>query len=98
MDIKCLERVQRPSTRFVSGLQQYPYEEGLLLLNLYHLDIRRLRGDLILTFGLFAENQVGNFFTLVGESSLRGHGKKIFEPHCRDSVRLRSFAMRVIQP
>ena len=78
-------------------MQQYPYEERLLLLNLYPLDIRRLRGDLTLTFRLFAENQVGNFFTLVGESSLRGHDKKILKLHCRTSVRLRCFAVQVIQ-
>ena len=92
------ERVQRAATRSVSGLQQYPYEERLLLINLYPLDIRRLRGDLILTFRLFAENKVGNLSTLVGESSLRGHDKKILKPHCRTSIRLRSFAVRVIQP
>ena len=54
--------------------------------------------DLILTFRLFTENQAGNFFTLVVELSLRGHDKKILKPHCRTSVRLRSFAVRVIQP
>ena len=98
MDINCLERVQRAAIRFVSGLQQYPYKERLLLLNLYPLDIRRLRGDFFLTFRLFTEKQVGNFFTLVGESSLRGHDKKILKPHYRTSVSLRSFAVRVIQP
>ena len=67
MDINCLERVQRAATRSASGLQQYPYEERLLLPNLYFLDTRRLCGDLILTFRLFAENQADNFFTLVGE-------------------------------
>ena len=98
IDINCLERVQSVATRSVSGMQQYPYEERLLLLNLYPVDVHRLRGDLILTFRLFAENQAGNFFTLVGISSLRGHDKKILKPHCRTSVCLRSFAVRVIQP
>ena len=51
----------------------YPYSERLLFLNLYPLGIHLLRGDLILTFGLFAENQASSFSTLDGESSLRGH-------------------------
>ena len=47
---------------------------------------------------LFAKHQVGNFFTLAGESSPRGPDKKILKPHCRASVRLHSFAVQVIQP
>ena len=66
MDINCLERVQRAATRSVNGLQQYPHEESLLLLNLCPLYIRRLCGDLNLTFRLFAENQIRNFPTLAG--------------------------------
>ena len=97
MDVNCLESVQRAATRFVIGMQLYPYEERLLPRKLYPLDILRLRGDLILTFCLFAENQAGNFFTLADESFLRSHNKKILKPHCRTSVRLRLFAVRVIQ-
>ena len=52
----------------------------------------------MLTFRIFAENQAGNFFSLVGESSLRGHDKKISKPYCHSSVRFRSFAVRVIRP
>ena len=70
----------------------------MLPLNLFPLDIRRLRGDLILTFRLFAENQASSFFTLAGESSLRGHDKKVLKPHCRTSTRLRFFSVRLIQP
>ena len=97
-DILCLEKVQRTAARLVRGIPTYPYCERLLLLNLFPLDIRRLRGDLILTFRLFVENQASNFFTLAGESSLRGHDKKILKPHCRTSTRLRFFSVRVIQP
>ena len=93
-DIPCLERVQRTATRLVRGIRTYPYSERWLHPNIFPLDIRRLRGDLILTFRLFAEN----FFTLAGESSPRGHDKKILKLHCRTSTRLRFFSVRVIQP
>ena len=49
-------------------MQKYPDEERFIPLNLYPLDIRRPRGDLILTFRLFAKNQARNFFNLAGES------------------------------
>ena len=97
-DILCLERVQRTAARLVRGIRTYPYCERLLLLNLFTLDIRLLRGDLILTFRLFVENKASSFFTPAGESSLRGHDKKILKPHCRTSTRLRFFYVRVIQP
>ena len=97
MDINCLERGTTRS-HSICGLQQYPYEERLILLDLYPLDLRYLRGDLTLTFRLFTENQVGNFFTLVGEPLLRGHDKKILKTHYRTSVRRRSFAVWVTQP
>ena len=86
-DITCLEKVQRTATRSVRDIRTYRYSERLLLLNLFPLDIRRHRGDLILTFRLFAENQASNFFTLASESSLRGHDKKILKPHCRTLTR-----------
>ena len=95
-DILCSERVQRTATRLVRGIRTYPY--SCCFLTFCPLDICHLRGDLILTFRLFAENQASNFFTLPGESSLRGHDKKILKPHCRTSTRLRFFSVRVIQP
>ena len=97
-DTLCLERVQRTATRLVRGIRTYPYSERLLLVNLFPLDIRRLRGDLVLTFRPFVENQASNFFTLAGGSYLRGHDKKILKPHCRTTTRLRFFSVRMIQP
>ena len=64
----------------------------------FPLDIRRLRGDLNLTFRLFAENQASSFFTLAGESSLRGHNKQILKPHCPNLDSLTIFSVLVIQP
>ena len=61
-----LESVQQTATRLVRGIRTYPYSERLLLLDLFLLDIRRLHGDLMLTFRLFAESRAINFFPLAG--------------------------------
>ena len=49
-DIEQIEKIQRRATKLVISLKKLPYKERLLLLNLYTLKYRRLRGDMIEVF------------------------------------------------
>ncbi len=48
-----MERIQRLATRLVKGMRQLLYEGRLCRLNMFLLDRRRFRGDLILAYNIF---------------------------------------------
>ncbi len=48
-----MERIQRLATRMVEGMRELPYEDRLRRLNIFSLERRRLRRDLILAYNIF---------------------------------------------
>ncbi len=49
-DIALRECIKRLARRMVKGMRQLPYEDRLRRLNIFSLERRRLRGDLILAY------------------------------------------------
>ena len=68
----CLERVQRHGTKLIKSFSDLPYSAQLAELNLYPLESRRIRGDLILLFHLFQTGDVHDFFILTAQKYFRG--------------------------
>ena len=75
-----IEKVQRRETERVKGLSNQNYDERLSKLNLFSLEFRRLRGDLIYTRRIVREEmgkELTSFFKLAGCSQTRGHSLKL---------------------
>ena len=99
-DIKCLERVQRRATKLVSCLREKSYEERLEELNLYPLEVRRVRGDIIEVFKILnglEDIDASELFTM-SDMTTRGHNMKIFKKRLSKGLNLRRFffSQRVI--
>ncbi|GAA50660.1 hypothetical protein CLF_104875 [Clonorchis sinensis] len=74
-DVILIERVQRAATKMVAGLKSMDYETRLVVLDLFPLEYRRLRGDLILTYALFEQGLANRFFTVDPANTRRGHDR-----------------------
>ncbi|GAA54167.1 KRAB domain-containing zinc finger protein [Clonorchis sinensis] len=60
----------------VAGLKSMDYETRLAVFDLFPLEYRHLRGDLILTYALFEQGISNRFSTVDPANTRRGHGKR----------------------
>ena len=97
-DLRLLERVQRKWTKRVSGLGELPYAERLKQLDLYSIQGRLLRADLIQTWKILNGECAADESELfvLENSSRRGHSRKLYLPRTNLEVRRRFFSVRVI--
>ena len=88
--IDLLAGVQRRATRMFMGWNKHCYSDRLTICNLFTLEDRRLRGDLIQVFKIlkgFDKVNYQNFFELDQDTSRRGHTLKLVKPRARLDIR-----------
>lgn len=98
-DIEALEKVQRRATKLIPGIKKESYEERLRILNLFSLQKRRIRGDLIEVFKYLKGINKVNYARLLRPSSVsrtRGHKWKLFKGKFSTNIRKYFFSQRVI--
>ena len=91
-DIECLEKVQKYATRLVPEIANLSYEERLEKLDMFSLEQRRLRGQLMETYKIIT-GKYGfsheKLFKLADSSSTRGHNLKLYKPTLKKGLLLR---------
>jgi hypothetical protein len=99
-DIVLLENVQRRSTKIVQGLRNLDHVRRQESLNIFPLEYRQNRGDLILAFkilrGINCCLKQDDFFTLSANNNLRGHQWKLNKERSNLLLRSASFSQRVV--
>ncbi len=96
-----MERIQRLATRMFKGMTELPNEERLRRLNLFSLERRRLRRDLILAYNIFHDRldfPQAEFFEAPAERNLRGHDFKIRYRSLRLLRRKAAYSVRLPGP
>ncbi len=99
-DIESLERIQRRATKMIPPLRALPYEERLKGLNLFTLEKRRLRGDMIQVFKYikgFSNVDHSKLFELQTRSRTRNNGLSIQSKRCNTDIGRSFFSNRVMR-
>ena len=99
-DISLLEKVQRKWTKQISGLENLSYPERLRSLDLYSVQGRLLRADLIQYWKVLNNKsciQSDQLFAIGNPTRTRGHSLKLFHPQKTTDTRSRAFSVRCIQ-
>ena len=98
-DVRRLESVQRRWTSQVAGMAGLSYPERLERLNLYSIQGRHLRSDLIKLWKSFSpEVEVGllDLFERNFHTATRGHSLKLSLPVCRSETMRRFLSVRTV--
>ena len=98
-DIKLLENVQRRATRLIMGLRGLSYEERLKKCNLFSLNRRRLRGDMIQVFKILKgidKIKLENLGWEINVRNTRGHNLRLIKKRSRLDLRKNFFTQRVV--
>ena len=94
-----IERIQRRFTKMLPEIKDLPYNERLQRLNLWTLQGRHVRADLIEVFKLI--NSLTNlnfevFFEFDTNSRTRGHARKLIKNRFNRDLRQHFFTERII--
>jgi len=98
-DKELLERAQRRFTRMIPELKDLPYAERLGKLNLWTLEERRVRADLIEVYKIvhrLSAVPLEDLFDIENIGRTRGHSLKLRKKRCRLDLRLYFFSERVV--
>ena len=100
-DIDEMEKVQRRATKLIPELRELSYEERLSALDLYKLNDRRQRGDMIFLYKIFhglVNIDAHKLFHLDTYGKTRGHQLKIRQERNNTDVRRYFYTQRVAVP
>lgn len=94
-----IEKVQRRFTKMIPSVKLLPYEDRLKQLNLWSLEDRRTRADLIEVFKIIhglSSIEFSTFFEFSTYNRTRGHSLKLAKKCTRLDLRQHFFSERII--